>query len=309
MVVADSVKDTLGDAGIVRHHETVPAPLVAEHVGKQPLVDRSGHVVDHVERSHKASGAGVGRGLVAGHVFVEHPLAGHVDRVVVAAGLSAAVEGEVLDAGHDLVFGDELLARAALVAVDHSLGHTRIEVGVFPAAFAHTAPPGVTAKVDHRAEGPRDTVGRSLYCSYMGGLLDCFHIEAGRKAERNREHCLIAMNHVHAENQRDAEPRLLYRDLLVATDLGRALHVEKAADFAVCDTVFHTYAHALTGHDGSGYGQIELSGFLLEGHFLHEAVDECVHLGIAVNLSVRATKRKGGKQHKTECFFHIVIIL
>ena len=278
VIVPHSVHNALGDAGVVRDHEAVPSPLLAQNVGQQPLVHRCGNVVHHIERGHERAGACVGRSLVTGHVLVEHALVRHVHGVVVAAGLSAAVEREMLDAGHNLVRSGELLARAALVAVDHRLGDAGVQVRVLAAALADTSPARVASEVHHRAEGPRNTVYRSLHGRDVCGLLDRSHIPGAGQSERNREGGLIAMDNVHAEDQRNPEPRLLHRYLLVAADFGGALDVEQAAYLALGDAVFHAHALPFSGDDVARDGKVQLAGLFFDGHLGHEFGDEAVHL-------------------------------
>ena len=155
--VAHAVVGHLVYRGIVGNYKIVEAPLVAEQILKQPLVGGGRHAVDDIERGHERCGSGVDCGLVGRQILVVHALAAHVYCVVVAAGLGAAVEGEVFDAGKDVLVGE-----VALIAFYHCLCYLRAEVRIFACTFGHTAPTGITGDVDHRAEGPVDTAGRGL---------------------------------------------------------------------------------------------------------------------------------------------------
>ena len=107
-----------GDGCIVCHHEAVEAPLVAQYVGQQPVVGSGGYSVNFIEGGHGTTYAGLYGSLVGREVFVEHTVAAHIHRVVVAAGLSGAIQCEVLYASHYLVVGTHILT---LIAANHGL--------------------------------------------------------------------------------------------------------------------------------------------------------------------------------------------
>ena len=116
--VADSVVYHFGDGCIVCHHEAVEAPLVAQYVGQQPVVGSGGYSVNFIEGGHCATHTGFYGSLVGREVFVEHTVAAHIHRVVVAAGFSGAIQCEVLYASHYLVVGTHILA---LITANHGL--------------------------------------------------------------------------------------------------------------------------------------------------------------------------------------------
>ncbi|MDQ1134191.1 hypothetical protein QE386_002786 [Pseudoxanthomonas winnipegensis] len=64
-------------------------------------------------------------------------------------------------------------------------------------------------------------------------------LEAGRLAQRDREHRAHAVDHVRAEQQRDAQARLLQRDALGLAPLRRADAVEQRADAPCADAFAH----------------------------------------------------------------------
>ena len=281
VIVSYTVFDALVDRSVIGHHETVPSPLITEHVGHKPAVHTGRDVIDDIEGTHKAACTGIGGRLVSDHIFIEHPLTAHIDGIVVASGLGGAVECEMLHAGHYLVITDELLSRAALISVNHGFGYAGIQVRVLAAAFTRAAPSCVTAQVHHRAESPGNAVGTGLDSRDMGRLLNCSHIPGAGETERNRENRLITVYYVHTEDHRYAKTRGIHGNLLEAAYLSSPFHVEKAADLAVFDTVFDIETYTFTGSDGTGDWQVELADLLLEGHPAHKGRDETVHLRIA----------------------------
>ena len=50
--IGHSMTFHLSDGIVVRHHETLESPLVPQQIGEQPLVGRSRHTVDGIERAH-----------------------------------------------------------------------------------------------------------------------------------------------------------------------------------------------------------------------------------------------------------------
>ncbi len=244
--ITEAVGDHLGYGRVVGDDKAVPSPHAAEHVSEQPAVGCGGDAVDGVERGHETARTCLGACLVGGEIFVEHALAAHVDGVVVASAFRRAVEGEMLDAGHDLVIVAEIVA---LVALDHGTGDGRTEEWIFARAFGGASPAWVTADVDHRAEGPADACRRSLARGDTGRFLDRLHVPRARQPQRNGEHRLVAVDNVHAENQRNAEAAFLDSHALEIADLLDTFDVEDAAYLAVGDHLANIAAFGLTRDD------------------------------------------------------------
>ena len=157
--VADAMLHHFGYSREVGDDEAPEAPRTAQDVGHQPAVGGGGHAVHFVERCHHTAYSCLDGSFIRIHVFVEHAVAAHVYGVVVASRFSGAVEGEVLDAGHDFVVALQLLRDViALIAQHHGAGDGTPQEGIFARAFGDTSPTRVTADVDHRAERPRDAV-------------------------------------------------------------------------------------------------------------------------------------------------------
>ena len=277
--VAYAVGNHLVDARVVGHDKAVELPLVAQQVGHQPTVGRGGHPVDLVERGHDAACSRLNGCLVGQEIFVVHAVAAHVDRVIVASGLRGAVECEVLDASHDLVVGLELCRTVgALVATHHGPCNGGTQEGVFTAALADASPARVAADVDHRAERPADAVGAGFGGRDAGRLFHGVHVPRARQAQGDGEHRFVAVYDIHAEQQGDAQARVLDRQALHVAYAFDALQIEQAAHQALLDKLGHVAALGLPGDYLAGDGQVELADFFFYCHLAHQFRDERVHV-------------------------------
>ena len=88
------------------------------------------------------------------------------------------------------------------------------------------------------------------------------------------------MNHVHTEEQRNAQAALLYGNLLHFADFVHTFKVEQTAHLTFLDFFSHVAALSRAGHDFARYGEVELAEFLLKGHLRHQIVDKLVHLSL-----------------------------
>ena len=69
------------------------------------------------------------------------------------------------------------------------------------------------------------------------------------------------MNHVHTEQQGDAQAAVLYGKFLHFADVLHAFQVEQTSDFTVADFTGNVAALGLSGDDVSRYRQVELTDF------------------------------------------------
>lgn len=86
------------------------------------------------------------------------------------------------------------------------------------------------------------------------------------------------MNHVHTEQQGDAQAAVLYGKFLHFADVLHAFQVEQTSDFTVADFTGNVAALGLSGDDVSRYRQVELTDFLVQRHFAHQLRNEFIHL-------------------------------
>ncbi|MNM77398.1 hypothetical protein D3C81_892500 [compost metagenome] len=262
----DAVLDQLLHRAVVAQGQALVAPLLAQQVLQQPLVGAGRHAVDAVQRHHHRAGAGFDGRAVRRQVVLEHALRAHVDGVVVAAALARAIQGEVLDPGHD---GARLVQAFALVGLDHYPGDPAGQPGVFAEAFGNPAPARVAGDVDGRREGQVEAVGAGFDGRHPRAFGDRFHIPAGGQAETDGEYRAVAVDHVVGEEQRDLQPAL--HGLVLQHADARAGHgVEHRAGDAGAD-LFLQYRLGMVGADTD---QAQLADLLFEGHALHQAVDE-----------------------------------
>ena len=134
----------------------------------------------------------------------------------------------MLHAGGHLV----VACQVALIAADHCTCDLRTEIGIFAGTFGHTAPAGIAGDVDHGAESPVDAPGSSLSGCNLRRPFDGIHIPRARETEGDGEYGLIAVNHIHAAKQRNAQTGLLHSGLLQGVEFLGTLDVECAADLA-----------------------------------------------------------------------------
>ena len=203
----------LSDGTVVSHHESVPTPLLAQHVVYQPAVGRSRCVIHNVKRCHHRPRSSLGRSLVGREELVVHPDVAHIYRVIVAPSLCTAIQRIVLHAGHH-VLGPVV----ALIAPHQSLCDARTQIRILAIALSDAPPSGIQGDIHHRTVRPADTISRRLFGRYPGRLLDGLQIPAARHAQRDGEDRLVAMNHVHTHQQGDTQPALFYGCILKRTD-------------------------------------------------------------------------------------------
>ena len=141
---------------------TTPSkPHSLQHVPQQVPVRVHGDAVDVVEGGHDGAHARVDGCPERPQVEVAQRVLTDRDRVVVAPARREAVPGEVLGTGCDPVgmswFG-------ALEAPDHRGRHPAAEHRCLAERLRDPAPARLLGEVDHRGEGPRDTVDDGLAC-------------------------------------------------------------------------------------------------------------------------------------------------
>ena len=293
---ADAMFCHLGYAGKVGHYKAVEAPLLAKHIGHQPFVGCGRYAVYLVERRHYTAHTCLYGGLIGVHIFVEHAVAAHVYRVVVAARFACPVEGEVLDAGKDFIVALELVGEVgSLITVYHRFGNCSAKERVFATAFADTSPTRVAADVHHRTECPGDAVGTGFDGGNTCGFPNGCHIPGAGKSQRDGEDGFVTVYHIHAEEQGNAQTGVFHCQLLHVAYLVHSFQVEKSADEPLLDFLGYVTAFGLPGSDFTGNGQVQLPYFLLYGHSLHQGIDKAVH------ILRRFLRLHGGGAYKGGC--------
>ena len=274
-VGGDALVDELADAVPVGHDHPVEGPLALEHLADEVLVGVHGGAVDVVEGRHDRADPGVDGRLEGPQVQVAQGVLADADRVVVAAAGGEAVAREVLGARSDPV---GITRVVALEAPHERRRETAREDRRLAERLRDAAPAGLLRDVDHRGEGPRDTVDDGLAGRDGADLLGEVGVERRRDAERDRADRAVAVDDVAPEEERDAEAAALdgvalggvdVRDehALVALVAGRrAGSVEARADAAGRDL-----GGVVVGVDvGDLVGLADLLG---QGHLRHEELD------------------------------------
>ena len=235
-----------------------------------------------------------------------------IDIVVLSSGFHQSVQCKVLDACHHRC---GVCQRCALIAVHHGFGYAAAEVRVFAAALADTSPAAVMTHIHHRREGPAYTIGCCLAGSDLCRLLDGIHIPGAGECQRDRKDGFIAVNNIHAEQQRYTQSALLDGYALHLAYRFDPLEVEQTAYPALTYIFRHVTLAGSTGDDVAGYRQVELPKFLLEGHLCHQFVNKHAHLRVVAGCVLMPAAGQHnrycqtGKRYNEKRFLHILIYL
>ena len=260
--------DQLVDCAVVADRHTFEAPLLAQQILHQPHVGGGRHAIDRVQGHHHAARTRFNRRVVGRQIVLEHACRAHIDGVVVPPTLNGTIQGEVLDAGHDIAGQGR---GGALIGLHHYPGDTRDQVGVFAEALGGTAPARVTGDVHHRCESQVDTVGAGLFGGDAAAQANGIHVPAGSQGQADRENGAMAVDNVVREKHRDlqaaAHGSVLHRAVFVAAD-----GVECAADTARSDFL----ADHLAGHFRADADQAQLADLFIDAHLFQQLGDEHV---------------------------------
>lgn len=192
------------------------------------------------------------------------PLQRDVDGVVVAPAFRPAVGDEVLGAGGEAVRRRVVVT---LVAADLRDGEFRGQVRVFAVPLGDAAPARLVRDVHHRRVRPVDAAAPGLLRRHRRVGARHGGVEARTLGQRDREVRGVPVDDVQAEDQRDAQPRLLDGDVLQRVELRRADHREDPAELP---------GRQRRARVGLVAEQLQLAELLGEGHLLEQALDPVV---------------------------------
>ncbi|MNM73141.1 hypothetical protein D3C81_848590 [compost metagenome] len=219
-----TVRDQFHVGGVVGNHHAVELPLIAQQLGEQRAVGAGRHAVDVVEGAHHAQCAGFQRGLERRQVGVAQGLRRDIHLRVFHAGGHRAIGGEMLGRGQQRVFGLQVIALETAHA-GHGEGSAQHHVLARP--FGATAPTLVAGDIHRRCVGPMDAGSGRFDGRGTRGAAGQFRLEAGRFAQRDREHRAHAVDDIGRQDHRNAEAALFHRHLLDAPPSLRADAVEQ----------------------------------------------------------------------------------
>ena len=273
----DAVVDQLKHRLIVAQNHARPLPLVAQDRAQGQVVDRGRHAADLVERAHHAAGAGVEGGLEWRQVYLAQAALRQIDGVVIAAGLGCAVANVVFGAGGHAATTSEI---AGLEAAHARTRQRRAQKDILAGALGDPAPARIARDIDHRRKDPVDPMRGCLFGGDARRALQQRRIPGTRLGQRDREHRSEAVNHIGADDQGDAQARLLDGDALVAIDQLRIGQVQQRSHLAGANLLIK--AGRGCGSSLGGWPDIVrlLDDFRkligaghLEGHNLHQLAD------------------------------------
>ena len=192
------------------------APLVAQHVLKQPGVGGRRGTVERVERHHNRAAARIQPRFVGRHIVVEQALRAHINGVVLFAAFDRAVGGKVLDAGHHRV----AICRAfPLHRLHHRPAHLGGQVGIFPEPFRSAAPARVAGDVDHRRPGHVQAIIGRFVSRHPPDGVHRVEVKRGGQAKANRKDGTLAVEHVIGEKERDFQAAEFHHLILHNADI------------------------------------------------------------------------------------------
>ena len=226
----------LPDGEVVGDHETLEAPLLAQHVAHQPFVGVGGDAVDLVVRGHEGDGAGLAQGFAEGEekCFAEDAH-GDVGGGAVHAGLGLPVADEVLEGGEDASLVTE--SGVALEPADRGDAEARDQERILAVGLFHAAPARLASHVHNRRQRLMGAAEAGLGC---GGGEDALHqlgIEGGAErdglGEAGAVHGRVAVQALLVEHDGNAEAAVFEEEFLDGVgQLGHAARIEAAAGVA-----------------------------------------------------------------------------
>ncbi len=151
--------------------------------------------------------------------------------------------------------------------------HLHREPRIFARAFHRSAPARIARDVEHRCERHREAVGRRLAGGFACRALPDLRIERRSFGKRHRKDRAVAVDHVEADQERNAKPRFLDGDALHVVNGPRTDEVEQVADRPVADRI-----GGIAGDDGARHGVArgghrELAELLGQRHLIYQLVD------------------------------------
>ncbi len=232
-ILGKAVSLQRADCPGIGDNEALKSPILAQNIGKEPMVSGGGHIVEVHVGAHEAAGAGLFCCVEGNEVDILHQNFGNVDRVIVAAAFSCAVAGEVLDAHEDAVGAERL----TLKSTDLCAGHRRAQVRIFAGALHDASPTRISCNVDHWGEGPADAGGTGVFAGQV--LRGFFYprIPGCSHRQGNGEDGSISVDDVECKEDGDVEAGLIDRQVLQAIDLLDVDEPEDGANFALDDEV------------------------------------------------------------------------
>ena len=197
------------DADVVRRHDAVEAPLVAEDAREQRGRGVAGHAVHVAVRRHHARDAGPpDRRLEREQLLVAQLPLADVRRRLVHAALGQPVADHVLG-GRD----DALGQVGSLERLDVGAAEDRGEVRILAVGLLDPAPAGIAADVEDRGERVPGAGQQHPPPDRGGGRRDDVGVEARGGADRLLEAGGLpgdeAVQALLVDDRRDPQPRLL----------------------------------------------------------------------------------------------------
>ena len=246
--------------------------------------------------------------------MVEHPQSAHVHRVVVAASLGSTIQSIVLHARQHVLVASHLRtigpSADSFIATHHCSTHQTSEVRVFAVALCSAPPAGIHTDVHHRREGPVDAVGSGLLGSDACCRLCGLFVPRAGKGQRNGEDRLVAVDNIHADDERYAQSALFDGDVLQFANLVGPLQVEHTAHLSCGNLRPHVGVHRTARDDVARHLQVQLPNLLLQRHLRHQRVNILLHRhdGFCLFLSFLlrpSCHRQQAQQCPNRYLFHI----
>ena len=169
--------------------------------------------------------------------------------------------------------------------------HLGGDPGILARALDDASPARIARHVEHRRKGERDAILRRLFGGDARRLLPKIRRELARFRQGDGKDRVVAMDHVEAHEQGNAEAGFLHRETLDGARLVRPPEVEQVSDPPGSNPLLQVAKLAGAGdHAGRG-DHVELPDLFLERHRGEQRIDASHALAFSSAASRRLRSR------------------
>src|SRR5579863_8187797 len=233
-IIGDSMRHQFTYRRPIAYHEALECPFFFQDLFQSKRICRCRDSVQRIESAHEGGGASFFRRVKWRQVILPQRVLGDLGGGVFAARLRCSIADVVLHASHDTVGRIQVFA---LIAANISSRHWCAEKWIFACSLGNPTPPRVSRNVHHRRKRPPHSACRSLLRGHSRRLFHQRRIPRGGQPQWNWKCRSVTVNYIQAENQRDMQAQLLYRNPLQRIGLLRPGHVEQRTDLPLTNHI------------------------------------------------------------------------